>query len=272
MSTINDHRQFSPLFGVRKLLTSLRWSCGFPLKPINNAFNQFVFPPWLEYIKFALYIVVWWMGNSYVFILIMKNQHVTNPVIAFLDIFISMGYSNLDIIVFTCMGFITQASNMMYLYSFRKGAGNISKICLHLTDLNRELFDQLMKINYMTNLTSHRQSLKCPAFGCLLSILGSSMLTSFWLFMVINVLFKDTQVHIAEMLILGVVVFTTNVINGYSPMAISADVVVRHLLSEVGNAFVKWSRVLKFMQHSTRQKQLTESKHDIRQDEMNSSK
>ena len=58
--------QFSPLYRDRKVLIGLRWCFGFPLKATNTSFNDIVFEPCLEYVRYFVFLFSFLLSISFI--------------------------------------------------------------------------------------------------------------------------------------------------------------------------------------------------------------
>lgn len=254
MSITIDQSQFSPLFGVRKKLLILRWLLGFPLKPVNMAFNQFAFHPWLEYISFSIYVSIPHICTGYQNFVHAKYQDVENPFLAFVKPLSATGLSALDLVIMVSMPFVNQIWATLYLVSFKKNAKDISKVCLYGTNINKELHSELAKINLIVNPSNHKKSTTLFVVGCIIVTIASASGAIFWLLIVS----KYDRILDAEIIAFCISSVIFNFCSNYPSIAVSADLLVCHLLCEVGHSFEKWRAIMKPMKYSAGQKKYNE--------------
>ena len=134
--------------------------------------------------------------------------------------------------------------------SFKKCANDISKICLYLTHINKELNDVSLKIGSTLNENTQKKSLWFVTLGLILSFLVSSILPASWIDMLTQTILKyDTFLNV-EFITFCIAITIYHFLVIYPVNAISADFVVCHLLCELGQAFDKWRGLMKFIKNS----------------------
>ena len=250
----NDQHRFSPLFRVRNILWILRWSFGFPLKAKNKAFNEFVFLPCLEYTRYAVYLCFFFLSFFCMTYPKMKANKLDNALEAVQQIYHRLGFTLLDISVVIGLPLINLMSSAFYLASFRKEATRISKVCLHLTTLKKELYDMSDKEINQVKQSYSKRSLKLVVFG--ISFAGVFWILSVAMFIEIQEgLFNKLFVSSEDIFLylVGLVIFPGCWI--YPCIAISADFIICHLLDEIAETFSKWNSILKVYRDQRQEKQ-----------------
>ena len=253
----NDQYRFAPLFKVRKILLILRWFFGLPLKSRNEAFTEFVFKPCLEWTRYCVYLCCFFGANFYLAYPIMKDDHSDNPFQAIQLYFNSLGFTLLDTLVILSSLCINTTSSIFYLTSFRKGANSISKVCLRLTDLRKELYDVSDRANIKPKQFHLKLSLKLVLFGIYLSgVVSMSFVIIILIILqerILGVVMLGSRLQKCPYLFVCGVFHCCGI---YPCITISADFIICHILDVVGKEFSKWNVVLKLYRDKLTEKQM----------------
>lgn len=184
----------------------------------------------------------------------MKANNLDNLLEALQENYNRLGFTLLDIFVVIGMPFYNLISSIFYLASFRKEATRISKVCLHLTTLKKELYDLSDKEINKVKQSYSKRSLKLVVFGIFFAGV-------FWILVV--AMFIEIQEGLFNKLLVsnedrflylvGLVIFPGCWI--YPSIAISADFIICHLLDEIAETFSKWNSILKVYRDQRQEKQ-----------------
>ena len=241
----NNPINFSPLFGIRYLLFILRWCLGFPLTIIGPNYNEFLFKLHLECTRFFLYLFIFSASAFYVIYIIMKRHNFNNLVEAYTYYFKSVGFTSFDSLVVNFLPYTNILASCFYFCSFRKHATRISKICVLLTDVKMTI----SIISRRSGISSKYNTFKAPVR---LMVCGISIASVFQIAFVIAYFAASQNGTLSSPLITNVekcLVLIAFVIYDfcwvYPPMAISADLLIYHLLKEISDIFLKWNTILK---------------------------
>ena len=238
-----ENRNFSPLFRVKNILFILRCVCGFPLTPTNEEFDHFEFRTWFEMLKQALYLASVAFTFGCMTFLHMKNKDTKNPFKAIDEDLSPIGISNLDLGVVLTLPMTGCISNMMYFLSFKRHHLKLNK----LFRLLRDVREKLHTTKRGCNLLCRKYSILYFArfiFVTSMAALAIGMLISYWS----NVIFTAFTFKVmssTDRLMYCVLVTAMYILTIYPPMAISTDVLVWHLLHELGEAFVEFKQLIK---------------------------
>ena len=238
-----ENRKFSPLFRVKNILFILRCVCGFPLTPTNEEFDHFEFRTWFETLKQVLYLASVAFTIGYMTFLHMKNKDTKNPFKAMIEDLSPIGISSLDLGVVLTLPMTGCISNMMYFLSFKRHHLKLNK----LFRLLRDVREKLHTTKRGCNLLCRKYSILYFArfiFVTSMAALAIGMLISYWS----NVIFTAFTFQVmssTDRLMYCVLVTAMYILTIYPPMATSTDVLVWHLLHELGEAFVEFKQLIK---------------------------
>ena len=238
-----ENRNFSPLFRVKNILFILRCVFGFPLTPTNEEFDHFEFRTWFETLKQVLYLASVAFTFGCMTFLHMKNKDTKNPFKAIDEDLSPIGISNLDLGVVLTLPMTGCISNMMYFLSFKRRHLKLNK----LFRLLRDVREKLHTTKRCCNLLSRKYSILYFArfiFVTTMAALAIGMLIFYWSNIVLTTLsFK--HLSSTDRLMYCLAVAGIYILTIYPPMATSADVLVWHLLHEIGEAFVEFKQLIK---------------------------
>ena len=249
MSYINESYS-SPLFRIRKLLMTLRLFLGFPLKVKNNEFNEFVFKPCLEYARYTLYLAFGCVLSIYSIYTLMKDNGSDNLLRTIQKQFMKVfGFTKLDVFISGTIQYVTFTSNTIHFVSFKKTANDLTRICLNLTNLNKEVYDlsednidvqekksgQRSKLSISIKLFILEFSIGCMILasysGALLTALKEGMLLT-------------GHLDYLEQYMFVAVCVTSWVYFVFPTVSMSADLVICDILENAGNTFMRWHDIL----------------------------
>ena len=238
-----ENRNFSPLFRVKNILFILRCVCGFPLTPTNEEFDHFEFRTWFETLKQVLYLASVAFTFGCMTFLHMKNKDTKNPFKAMIEDLSPIGISILDLGVVLTLPMTGCISNMMYFLSFKRHHLKLNK----LFRLLRDVREKLHTTKRCCNLLGRKYSILYFArfiFVITMAALAIGMLIFYWSNIVLTTLsFK--HLSSTDRLMYCLAVAAIYILTIYPPMATSADVLVWHLLHEIGEAFVEFKQLIK---------------------------
>ena len=258
----NARVQYSPLFGIRKLLLTLRWFFGFPVKPTNEEFSEFVFNPCFEIFKYSLYLTCFFLTQSYNSYSFMKLDN-SNNLIEITKQYMGKlwGFTVLDILVLMMIPYINLISNTFHLRSFKKTDKSISKICLELTDLNQELEEMLDPSLSMK---------KRPRIGISLKLFITEFILSFFTMIchcvAVAMMMQEeviTFTNIEKCIWMADCVIMT-CCWVYPCVTISADLIVCQILEEMGKTYVSWNTILTAHKENILAEQINSKNHHVR--------
>ena len=238
-----ENRNFSPLFRVKNILFILRCVCGFPLTPTNEEFDHFEFRTWFETLKQVLYLASVAFTFGCMTFLHMKNKDTKNPFKAIDEDLSPIGISSLDLGVVLTLPMTGCISNMMYFLSFKRHHLKLNK----LFRLLRDVREKLHTTKRGCNLLCRKYSILYFArfiFVTSMAALAIGMLIYYWS-NVIFTAFTFKAMSSTDQLMYCVSVTALYILTIYPTMATSADVLVCHLLHELGEAFVEFKQLIK---------------------------
>ena len=235
MSGVNkDH--FSPFYKVRKVLLAFRILLGFPLRPTNNAYNEFEFKPFLEYARLVLVLCISLVSFGYMSYLTMKDLDIWNPFEAMLLKSKLVGISEMDHVVVLVLPVLNIFLTIAYFLSFKTVLIGLNKTSGLLTKINEETYDTKLGMKLSYEVPYWRFFF---AFGIYAFAIG--MYTSCWY----DVLLSKASTKLEKIIFCCVAV-----LNGstciYPFMSMSADFLVFHLVDETSAAFDKFRLRIKY--------------------------
>ena len=243
-----DPARFSPLFKIRKILLFLRWFLGFPLKPKNKEFNEFLFQPCLEYTRYSVYLAFFFLTASYNLYSLMKLGHLNNPLEVITKFYTEIfGYTLLDIFVIMTIPYTNIISNTFYLRSFKKVVTRFSQICIDLTNLNKELNESVDKMSTGRKTgTNMRISIKLFLSGFFIALLVIILYCVPSATVIEKNLEEFTNSHITDVekyiYMVNIIVFTCCWV--YPCITISADLIICEILEQTGEMYLHWNKIL----------------------------
>ena len=254
--------QFSPLFKIKRILLVLRCLLGFPLKAVNNNFNEFTFQPWIEFPRYALFLVFFFAPQIYNAYLFTAYSSYNNMFPATKEYFSeALGYTNLDIFIVMWFPWVCLLSTIFYMVSFKKNIGNINQVCLKMTNIKKILSDY-----FPASMESKIKSKRTTSFGLFISALLASLLTLVLYCASIHSTIHKFLLSIVSLTPIQLWIFTINVIISsccwiYPTVSMSADLVTCVILEDMGNIFQRWETVLAFDQRIHDQNQFSVGNH-----------
>ena len=248
--TYQNERYSSPLFRVRKLLMTLRWLLGFPLTVINNEFNEFVFKPVLEYARYALYLAFGCVIFGYSIYTLMKDNGSNNLFRAIQKQFAKVfGFTKLDVFITGTMQYVTLTSNTIHFVSFKKSANDLTRICLNLTNLDKDVCD-LSEDNIKVQSRKSWQQTKLPisiklfifefAIGCMILASYSGALLSA---LEEGLLLTDHLDYLEQYIFVAACV-TALLYFVFPTVSMSADLIICEILENTEKTFLRWHDIL----------------------------
>ena len=157
----------------------------------------------------------------------------------------SFGFTLLDVLVIVTIPYINIISSFFYLLSFKTEASSISKVCLYLTDLNKELYALSDSTLIKWKQSFLTKSLKLVIFAfCIKGIVLIFNIMAF-LWALKNDIFSNVLMENDQKLLYPIAVVIHLYCCVYPSIAISADFVTCHILNEVGETFSLWNTLLK---------------------------
>ena len=218
---------FSPFYKVKKILLALRLPFGFPLKPTNEAFDQFAFKPCLEYSRLALALCIQIGCFGYIAYIPMKQSNIWNPWKAVHHYTNRFGISDMDYAVIILIPILQMFCFISYFLSFKNANVGLNKILGLLIKIKEETYDTKMGMNLYGNKLFWRF-----LFIFVIFVLAVGLSTSCWS----TIMLSDSSTKI-DTVIFHFVSAIMSIINVYPFMAISADFLVIQLVDETSNAF-----------------------------------
>ena len=234
MSRIQNDN-FSPFYKAKKLILALRWLLGFPLKPTNEAFNQFAFQPFLECPRLVLALSIPVVCFGYINYIAMKQLNIWNPLEAFQQYTNSVGISGLDFVVIMLLPLQSWILSIAYFFSFKNAHVGLNKILWFLTKINEEIYDMNRGMQFFYETPFWRF-----IFILVIFVMAIGMYTFCW----VSILLADSSTTM-EAIILYFAAALMSISNIYPFMSISADSVVVQLVNETSNAFESFRLTMK---------------------------
>ena len=246
MSKYHSH---SPFFPVRNTLKVLRFLLGFPLRPVDNTCVEFIFNPWVEYVRYGIYISIVLVSEGSFLFYCMMHGNASDPFSLTQKIFTTLGLSQLDMLVFLFMPSVNYVSWLCHFISFKNSVKHTNKICLTLSNVNQELSQSVC-----STATKHcmrkQKSLALIYLGTTFGVIG----IIFWICTTCG-LILDGKIngHILRQANMALYVMA-GIVNGltwvYPALLIMADLFICQLLETLGEAFEKWNKILKQKKHN----------------------
>ena len=175
----------------------------------------------------------------------MKVYGESNPIIGMKKYFTDfLGFTVLDILVFWSVPYTSVISCTIYLFSFKNISPGFSDVCSALTSINKDIYqssDLVAKSKKKSNLNISIK-LSILEFILALSIL---ILYAICFPMVLNdEIFTKSPLSIVDetIFIISVIIHTLCWCN--PPITITADMVVCHMLEEMGETYLAWNTLL----------------------------
>ena len=233
---------FSPFFKVKKMILILRISFGLPLKPMNDAFNQFQFNYFFELLRHAFYLCIIIGGFIYTLRVHIIRTGQWNPWVAMAHDVSLIGLTELDLAVLMAFQLANIFSNTCFFFSFKNSNANLNNLVRYLTNLNEEIYNISESMN-RTFTTKSKSPYKKLFVTFIISLLAAGLYTSCWstVLTAASTEYLPKYEHVA----FCVVLFVLYVINIYPPSAAAADFVVSHLVYETRDGFDKFKCMIK---------------------------
>ena len=255
---VNYQTKFSPLFRIRRLLWISRLFLGFPLKAKNKEFNDFEFNPCLEYFRYSLYLLLFFLSNCYTTYAVLEQNGFSNPLRSIKDHFSKMGgFTVLDIAVFYSIANILLVSNTFHFFSFKKKSENISDILLSQTDLNKQVYT--LRDQKLTRKMQSKLSFKLVVFE---TFLASLILIVYiiWVFTALEEgILSDTTTTNGQKIPLLVTCVVMTSCWVYPGVSMSSDIIVCHTLEEMSEIYYEWNAVLRIYMELLGESQVSSS-------------
>ena len=216
-------RHFSPFYKVKKIIWVFRFGFGFPLTATNEAYNNFKFNAWLEFLRYIAYSVLLCFSGFYAFYVSYRCTKEWNPIRSLEKIWGGIGLSYLDIGVLLCISPINNSCNALYTLFFRRGVTGINKLLLNLTILNEKFHKILIGNRYIEIKTRKKQFqlyLK-HFFLFIIGIMASIIMSISWE----STMFDKypNVLTVGEKVVMVIILILSNLSFIYPPMAKSTD-------------------------------------------------
>ena len=240
-----DPAKYSPLYKIKKLLLILRWFLGFPFKARNRSFDNFKFVPFLEYFRYGIYLLIYFVTHIYNGCTIMKVYGETNLILGMKKYFTDfLGFTVLDILVFWSVPYTSLISCTIYLFSFKKISSSFSDVCSVLTVINKNMCES-SNLELETK-KRHKFNISMKLF-ILEFILAMSILILYAVcfpMVLKDEIFMKSPLSLVDetIFIISVIIFTLCWV--FPPITITADIVVCHMLEEMGETYLAWINLL----------------------------
>ena len=249
---MGDIKIYSPFYKVRKTLKLLRCILGFPLKPSNESFTEFIFNFWLEIFRFLIILVIPTILHIYLFIVfITLDGTLENFTLFYYELYTHYSTSILDIIVVIIWTLVISISMVAYLVIFCRSTETINQFCNEFCMAKSKLGSLLQRHKiqqYKTCTDQLESSHLLLIFGQILTLIATSMFTA-WLFAVVKIISKD---HEGYPLLDGVYAFgllllymlqVSNTLFG--PLSCAVELINCHIINELADLFDDWQKLLR---------------------------
>ena len=245
MSSIEE---YSPLFRVRKILHVQRFLLGFPLKENSGVFCKFSFLTWSEYTKCLIILLIMSVGHLiHIFVVFNGNRGAVfnlshNPLYIF-------GFSSTDVVLLELFSFLILLSCLFYVNSYKQQCNRISTICQKIIHSRKNINFIAMKSQRLTVDTFpniHVATKKTLLYTYCLAIVAMFTMVYAWSEeypKYIEMINKHIPKYHRNFFIASQIGF--GYCYCYPMVALSTDIVISHLLQEVGNDFTKWTHLIK---------------------------
>ena len=159
------------------------------------------------------------------------------------------GFTKLDVFISGTIQYVTFTSNTIHFVSFKNTANDLTRICLNLTNLNKDVYDlsednikiqekksgQRSKIYISIKLFIFEFSIGCMILasysGALLTALKEGMLLT-------------GHLDYVEQYMFVAVCVTSWVYFVFPTVSMSADLIICELLENTGKTFMRWRDIL----------------------------
>ena len=155
-----------------------------------------------------------------------------------------LGFTVLDILVFWSVPYTSLISCTIYLFSFKKIFPSFSDVCSVLTVINKNMCDS-PNLELETK-KRHRFNISMKLF-ILEFILAMSILMLYAVCfpMVLNdEIFMKSPLSVVDETIFIISVIVHTLCWVFPPITITADIVVCHMLEEMGETYLAWNNLL----------------------------
>lgn len=240
----------SPLYEIKRILKILRWIGGFPIKPLDSSFSQFIFIPWLEYIRFCFLILVFVMEYIYLMIkVLIYGGNLYNVYTFYETNYNKFSASKIDQFSTIFFNHITTISfSAVFIFVFKSNASSIGELCTDTKELRSMLKPMLIKNSKEKRSASHCFQMKKYAkgivYGQCLNIV-SSILWGIWAAIFLQTHYERTAKYGNDIKISYPIILTfQNTFILFGPMACTAEVVVGQIVESITDLFCRWEDIL----------------------------
>ena len=240
----------SPLYEIQRPLKLLRWIGGFPIKAVDWSFSEFIFIPWLEYIRFCFLILVFVMEYIYLMIKVLLYDGNLYNVYTFYETnYKKFSASKIDQFSTVFFNHITTISfSVVFILVFKSNASSISELCTDTKELRSMLQSMLIKNSKENRPPSHCFQMKKYAkgivYGQCLNIV-SSIFWGIWAAIFLQTHYERTAKYGNDITIIYPIILTIQTaFIFFGPMACSAELVVGAIVESVTDVFCQWEDIL----------------------------
>ena len=244
---MSKYQNNSPFCQVKNILKVLRFTLSFPLKPVDNEYAEFTFSPCLEYLRYAIYILIAFGSKCGIYFFFVKHGNASDPFAAIQNTLSTVGLSQLDLLVWQFLPLINYISCFCYIISFKNSVKQINKICLILSNINQE-FGLLICSSATNHHIQKKKSLTQIYLGVTVGVIGLIFWICFNCGLILEGAINEGVVQPTELAPYGIAVTISGLMLVYPAMLSMADFFICHLLEALGNAFESWNKMLKLKQ------------------------
>ena len=237
----------SPLSKIKRIISILRLLIGFPLKCHNGDLNKLTFNPWIEYPKYALYLMIFVVPHIYylyVFSTIDSNRNVFETYITYMAE--SLGYSMLDTMIVMWIPSVCFTSTAFYMISFKNKAKEISKVCLEMSNVKEAVGELTVK----SRDPKQKSKMTFSDTMFISMVLLSFLILILFIFSTCHSIDEFLSNYLSTsnsqlwLLKLSIVIYSCCWV--YPTISMSADILTCHILKEMGDLYLSWSKALAF--------------------------
>lgn len=229
-----QNQHVSPFLKAKNYLSFLRCVLGFPLTPVNEAYESFEFKTCCELIRYLIFMGILAAAGTTTGVVYSKGGETGNPVFAFNERLRNFGFTGLDVAVIMALPFFNIASNTVHFFSFKAIVSKINKITSLILELNenlckllgRNVFDSLEDMEKTKGLKQYWHLFYISAAPLLATILITTAFAT--------IAFRDDTIEFSTLEKIGFCiaagVFALSYI--HPPSAAASDFIVYYLLVE----------------------------------------